>query len=533
MREQTYAAPEELWTALGNWGLQLAHCVDCGGGWAETEVCWNAIWARSTASLRAGLFLPLPYLMEAFGLEPFARKCLILAVLPETDRRFETLYAALSPGGQGALTADLALRLCDCAPTAACLRTLSPDGALLCSCMEERGFAGQSELSRILKPAQRILSFLLQGAWEEPGVPGLTLWQPEGESSLPLTVQLQRYLAETPAGETAVFELCGQSGAGRRTLVRDFAAGQNQPVLFVEGRYLLGEGGMEFRRSLLRETVLQQCAVCCGGLDTVLEAAKTEPEAERFLTELLVDLAATTPICFLLSAEEWLPEVQGETWRVLPIPLPLPDLEESRGLWAALFTRYPVAEGIDPDELAGKYRFTPGQMRRAIEEAASLARWDGRQKIDSATLNRGCRRQLRHALGEKAQKVETIFTWEDLILPDFPKKLLASACDQMKHRRQVYGAWGFSRKLAYGTGLSMLFSGPPGTGKTMAAQIVAGELQLELYKVDLAAVVSKYVGETEKNLGAIFREAARGQTLLFFDEADVLFGKRTEVKDSH
>jgi SpoVK/Ycf46/Vps4 family AAA+-type ATPase len=110
--------------------------------------------------------------------------------------------------------------------------------------------------------------------------------------------------------------------------------------------------------------------------------------------------------------------------------------------------------------------------------------------------------------------------------------MLKTACDQVRYKHTVYNQWGFGAKLPYGRGLSLLFSGSPGTGKTMGAQVVAGELKLELYKVDLAGVVSKYIGETEKNLEDIFREAAKSQAVLFFDEADVLFNKRTEVKDA-
>ena len=105
--------------------------------------------------------------------------------------------------------------------------------------------------------------------------------------------------------------------------------------------------------------------------------------------------------------------------------------------------------------------------------------------------------------------------------------------NQVRHRHRVFGDWGFDRKLAHGKGLSALFSGPPGTGKTLAAEVLAHELGLELYKIDLSGVVSKYIGETEKNLARVFREAEASNAILFFDEADALFGKRTEVRDAH
>lgn len=122
---------------------------------------------------------------------------------------------------------------------------------------------------------------------------------------------------------------------------------------------------------------------------------------------------------------------------------------------------------------------------------------------------------------------------EDLVLPGAQTRKLRHACNHIQYKHTVYGTWGFDRKLSYGTGVSLLFSGPPGTGKTMAAEIVAKELDMEIYKIDLSQIISKYIGETEKNLREIFDEAASSYAILFFDEADALFGKRSEVKDSH
>ena len=118
-------------------------------------------------------------------------------------------------------------------------------------------------------------------------------------------------------------------------------------------------------------------------------------------------------------------------------------------------------------------------------------------------------------------------------LTDTQMEQLREICNHVKYRDRVYGEWGFDYKLSLGKGLSVLFAGPSGTGKTMAAEIIAGELGLELYKIDLSTVVSKYIGETEKNLSRIFMEAETSNAILFFDEADALFGKRSEVKDSH
>src|SRR5207253_1817000 len=120
-----------------------------------------------------------------------------------------------------------------------------------------------------------------------------------------------------------------------------------------------------------------------------------------------------------------------------------------------------------------------------------------------------------------------------LVLPPDQYAQLHEICQQVTYRHIVFGAWGFDRKLSLGKGLNVLFSGPPGTGKTMAAEVIASELRLDLYKIDLSRVVSKYIGDTERNLDRIFTAAENSNAILFFDEADALFGKRSEVKDSH
>jgi SpoVK/Ycf46/Vps4 family AAA+-type ATPase len=148
-------------------------------------------------------------------------------------------------------------------------------------------------------------------------------------------------------------------------------------------------------------------------------------------------------------------------------------------------------------------------------------------------VSAACRQLSARTLGGIAVKLTPKARWDDLVLPVDPMAMLHEIRDQFEHRHQVLDGWGFGAKLSRGKGLSALFSGPPGTGKTMAAEGLAAALGLDLYQVDLSTVVSKYIGETEKNLAKIFDEAGAGNAILFFDEADALFGKRTEVSDAH
>ena len=136
-------------------------------------------------------------------------------------------------------------------------------------------------------------------------------------------------------------------------------------------------------------------------------------------------------------------------------------------------------------------------------------------------------------LGAMAKKIGPNYTWTDIVLPPVIKALLKDICNVVKYKGTVYYDWGFDAKFSLGKGLTALFTGESGTGKTMAAEVIAKELDLDLYKIDISSILSKYIGETEKNLNTIFRESEGSNSILFFDEADALFGKRTDVKDSH
>ena len=157
----------------------------------------------------------------------------------------------------------------------------------------------------------------------------------------------------------------------------------------------------------------------------------------------------------------------------------------------------------------------------------------GHEEMTIEDLYDGCRAQSNQKLTALAKRIKPKYRLDDLILPKEKKEQLEEVKKYIKNKGVVYHDWGFDDKLSLGKGLNILFSGTSGTGKTMAAEVIALELGLDLYKIDLSMVVSKYIGETEKNLNRIFKEAEQSNAILFFDEADALFGKRSEVRDSH
>jgi SpoVK/Ycf46/Vps4 family AAA+-type ATPase len=218
------------------------------------------------------------------------------------------------------------------------------------------------------------------------------------------------------------------------------------------------------------------------------------------------------------------------------VDFPLPTYPERKRLWheyAGNGTSAP--ETLHLAALAAQFRFTRREIRNAVAMAktrAVLREGVGAQAAP-ADLEAACRAESNSRLSGFARKIESAYAWDDLVLPQAHKNQLGEIIDYIRNHEAVYTEWGFSRKHFLGKGVNMLFSGPSGTGKTMAAGIISAELGLDCYKIDLSTVVSKYIGETEKNLNRIFAEAETSNAVLFFDEADALFGKRTEVKDSH
>ena len=222
------------------------------------------------------------------------------------------------------------------------------------------------------------------------------------------------------------------------------------------------------------------------------------------------------------------------TRSALVLDVPSPSSAEQLALWQAeLGDAAPEPDALAA--LAGQFSLGPTAIR------ATAAEWRGRNAASSSTgsppvfadLWTLCRQRLRGALEGLAERIDSTQTWDDLVLPDAQKATLRAIAAQLRQRGKVYNEWGFAAKTPRGLGLSALFHGPSGTGKTMAAEILAHELRLDLYHIDLSRIVSKYIGETEKNLRRVFDAADENGAILLFDEADSLFGTRSEVKDSH
>jgi SpoVK/Ycf46/Vps4 family AAA+-type ATPase len=304
------------------------------------------------------------------------------------------------------------------------------------------------------------------------------------------------------------------------------------PLLVVNTELLAGRPAEEYPGlvSLVdREARLQGAVMYWRNVDVLLAEDRSEQ-----LTLLLSTLAAYRGPAFLAGNTKWEPADPPGAMTFVHLEFPAPGYPERIRLWNAAFDGA-VIPGLDLATLAGRFRMTGGQIRDAVTTARNLAfaRAPDAPTVTQDDLNSACRLQSNRKLAELARQIRPHYTWDDIVLPADRMAQLREISNQVRYRGLVYESWGFQRKVAGGRGLCVLFAGPPGTGKTMAADVLAHDLGLDLYKIDLSTVVSKFIGETEKNLARIFAEAATSNAILFFDEADALFGKRTQVRDAH
>jgi AAA+ superfamily predicted ATPase len=214
--------------------------------------------------------------------------------------------------------------------------------------------------------------------------------------------------------------------------------------------------------------------------------------------------------------------------RTIALEVPKPTTDEQHGAWLTALNGAGSDESVDIRALVSQFSFNLSDIRSAVVHANSEE-----QAPLGAALWRTCRKASRDGLEDLAQRIDAHATFDDLVLPDAQKNILADIVTHVRNRGTVHGEWGFRASGAHGLGISALFAGASGTGKTMAAEVLANVLDVDLFRIDLSSVVSKYIGETEKNLRRIFDAAETGGVILLFDEADALFGKRSEVKDSH
>ncbi|GHE05136.1 ATP-binding protein [Streptomyces alanosinicus] len=470
-------------------------------------------------------------LAARFGLSPLDIDLLLIALAPDLDARFERLYGYLNDDlTRRRPTVALALELCGLASASAARFRFAPGAPLVAGGLLEVTEPDRPPLSRVLVVPDRVSGHLLGGTAPDARLAGVLGESTDDPTADADEVRRAALAARSGTGSVYLLDRGGDAPglaaaalrtAGLDTLVLDAAALARRP----------GEV-----RALARVAALEARLTGAGVVLGPLEALPAPPaERTRALSELCTALRGI-PL-FTHGREGWDPTWAPDTPVVLPVAPPSPERQAARWRHALALTDTDgsVPGGTDVDALArsvAAHRLDGGQLRRAADAALRSAALAGRP-VCPDDLRFAVRAQNGAGLARLARRVEPAVGWDDLVLPEPTHRRLRELAVRARHREQVLGQWRMRPGGGRGRGVIALFAGESGTGKTMSAEVVAADLGMDLYVVDLSTVVDKYVGETEKNLERIFTEASAVNAVLLFDEADAIFGKRSEVKDAH
>jgi len=463
----------------------------------------------------------LEVIRERFGLSAFERDVLLLCAGVELDSDFAARCAA-AQGGGGRRQPTFSLALAALAEPH--WSALTPSSPLRHWRLIEVG-SGDGLTTSALRIDERVLHFLTGVETGDERLAGLV--QPvigAGDADLaPSQRELGRRIAAAwseAAGRGAVpaVQLCGGEAAGQRAVALAVCAHLGLDL------HALGAAAVPTSAAELEGLIrIWERESALSGSVLLLDAAELEAgdgARQAAVARLIEEVRGP----LLVALRERRPAGRRA---VLAFDVAAPSAAEQRALWlAALGPAAAAAVDGQLDGLLSQFNLGAVAIRSAAAQAA--AHGEG-----AAHLWDACRAQSRPRLESLAQRIEPAAGWDDLVLPEPQVQALRAIAIQVRRRHTVHDEWGFASRCSRGLGVSALFVGPSGTGKTMAAEVLAGELRLDLYRIDLSSVVSKYIGETEKNLRRVFDAAEEGGAILLFDEADALFGKRSEVKDSH
>ena len=454
-------------------------------------------------------------LARTFELSSFERNILLLCAGIELDSTLAALCAeALGRDQRGSITFSLALGILPEPHWSA----LAPTGPLRRYHLVEIE-PGRGLTSAALRIDERILHYLAGLTLLDPRLePLLQLrhlpsWIAEEHRALARSIPAFDSPAEIGFARRPVLHLCGDDARGQEEIAALLAQDARRQLYLLRAEDAPASAAEidQFVALWTREAALLPAALLiqCG--------VSTPPAAVRQLLERL-------PAPLVLASRD---PVHLERLS-LRYEVNKPEPAAQKRLWRRALG--PAAESLNGllDNLSEQFRLS-AETISALGSAAVAG--DGR--ADPDVLWKVCRALARPRLEDLAERIHPMATWDDLVLADAQKQILRQLAAQARYRMTVYESWGFAEKGRRGLGISALFSGASGTGKTLAAEVLARELELDLYRIDLSGVVSKYIGETEKNLKQVFDAAEEGGVLLLFDEADALFGKRSEVKDSH
>ncbi|MEW2176349.1 ATP-binding protein [Streptomyces sp. NPDC005406] len=545
---------EDLWRRLGDIERRVRHAVALRqdtdpepgdpyrGQYLTPEAAERILDSRDA-------FLPVPAhgpdapgspapgriagLAENFGLVARDIDLLLVAMAPDIDARFEQLYGYLNDDlTRRRATVGLALELCGLPAAGPARFRFTPSAPLVAAGLVEVLDTERPLLSRVLRVPDRVTAHLLGDDGVDGRLHGIvrTAGPQEEPDRCPTTLRVTAALG-TGSGLVHLLDHGGDPGrlaadallaAGLRPLVVDVAALAAAPE------------PAHTARILATEARLTGGGLVLGPLETL---APEQPRGAGLIGGLCEVVGGRAPL-IMYGKKHWDPLWAGES--PVTVHVPPPDPADAAQRWRRALTEAGAPAGLAAGtatadarlvDATRAYRLDSGQIRRAAAVASRLAALAGRP-VEAQDLRTAVRAQNGAGLARLARRIAPTVGWDDLVLPPSTHRQLSDLALRARHREQVLGRWRMRPGGGRGRGIVALFAGESGTGKTMSAEVVAADLGMELYVVDLSSVVDKYIGETEKNLERIFVEASDVNAVLLFDEADAVFGKRSQVKDA-
>lgn len=488
---------------------------------------------RAEKTLEAGISLPFYELCKKLEMDPFTVFCFASGILASTQTDYASVFQVINENGSlSAPTIESAAKLYfgdsfsiagAYGDMSACLEQLMP--------VLDLRIQGNMPFSTVVSPDKRMIDFLFGKnpmRLDENYIRFFKMLTDGKELDPIMANQNLLEAMEISYGEgVRIFSYFGDEGSGRKFFVKHFCQKQELQAISINCKKLFVYDYQFVDKAIwavTRECILTNA--CCV-LDELTFHEEEKDKFYGYMDLAFGKLLAQNLTVFAISREKLqMKEITKEEFTELE--LPTPSNQEREECWKYFAQGYGLEAEVELPEMATKFLFTPGKIKAALKQARSLATMQKDILISRGTLFQGCYAQMSSELTQKATKVKANFGFEDIVMNKDQRETLEHAIDQMNFRKKVYDNWNYTQKYPYGRGLSILLFGAPGTGKSMCAQVIAHELNLELYRVDLSKVIDKYVGETEKSISMIFREAKKCNVVLFFDECDTLFAKRSD-----
>ena len=499
---------------------------------------------KVSATIKQGTYLSLHRLSQLFYLTKFEEGVILMCLAPEINKKYEKLYAYLNDDiTKKTPTINLILEtLCKTQEDKIMARTLLSANSklfkygILHTIIQEQ--EKDSHLSKTIKLKQIVVDFLLQIKTSDPVIDSFTkILDPKfivGEITDESKITKIRNVLQH--NQKLVLNFFGPNGCGKKSTACVLCNKWNMSMRVIDLEEVIAKKNpiKGILHKTILESILSSHALYFDNFDVLID----DNEKKEILLEILSAINEFPVMVFFSTNLSW--SGNFEKSQVLNIEFSKPDYPQRKKIWELLKEKaifdfdVQFDKDIDFTVFSSKFGFTIKEISNALIYAKNLAAVRvPNNTITIQDLNQACKSTSNQNLAKITKKIEPNYSWEDIVLPHSTLSLLKDICNHVQNKSRIFGDWGFEKKYSIGKGLAVLFKGEPGTGKTMAAEVISKDLALDLYKIDLSTLVSKYIGETEKNLNKIFSEAETSNAILFFDEADALFGKRSEVKDVH